>query len=416
MRIVGGIPLRGRVEVSGSKNAALPLLVAALLTDQECVFHRIPDLQDVQTLTKLLQEMGVEIHFQPKEHQIHVRAQRIHRPEASYDLVRKMRASVLVLGPLIARFGKAKVSLPGGCAIGTRPINFHLSALEKLGAHIELSGGYVYASSRKLQGARIVFDFPSVGATENLIMAAVLAEGQTRLENAACEPEVVDLVLALRKMGAEIEGEGTAEITIQGKSSLNGCQHEVMGDRIEAGTYLAAGFATGGEVEVSGIDPIHLRAVLDKFEEAGALLTRRGAGVVLKARGCPRAVDLETAPFPGFPTDMQAQFMAIMAVADGVSRITETIFENRFMHVPELMRLGANIITRGNCAVVKGQPKLKAAPLMATDLRASASLIVGALCAEGESWVNRIYHLDRGYEKMELRLQELGADVTRVKG
>jgi UDP-N-acetylglucosamine 1-carboxyvinyltransferase len=348
--------------------------------------------------------------------QVRIDSQGVHSFEAPYDLVRTMRASVVVLGPLLARYGKAKVSLPGGCAIGARPINYHLSGLERLGAEIELENGYVIASAKKLKGNRIAFEFPSVGATENLMMAAVLAQGETLLENCAQEPEIIDLARALRKMGAKIEGEGTGEIRIQGVTSLSGCDYEVMGDRIEAGTFLAAGFATRGSVRVEGLHPEYLDSVLVKFEEAGASLVREANAVKISASSLPRATYITTLPYPGFPTDMQAQFMAAMTVAEGASMITETIFENRFMHVPELTRLGADITVRGNTALVRGCESLQGAPLMATDLRASASLIIGGLCAQGETTVSRIYHLDRGYEAMEVKLRKLGADVVRVAG
>jgi UDP-N-acetylglucosamine 1-carboxyvinyltransferase len=327
-----------------------------------------------------------------------------------------MRASVVVLGPLLARFGKAKVSMPGGCAIGARPINFHLTGLEKLGAHIELEGGYVIASAKKLRGARVGFEFPSVGATENVMMAAVLAEGESVLENCAKEPEIIDLARTLRAMGAKLEGEGTEVIRIQGTPSLHGCDYEVMGDRIETGTFLAAGIATRGDVRVEGLAPEFLESVLLKFEDAGAQVIREKNAIRVKASGRPRSTDITTLPYPGFPTDMQAQFMSLMAVADGASLISETIFENRFMHVPELLRLGADITIRGNSAMIRGTESLIGAPVMATDLRASASLIIGGLCARGETTVNRIYHLDRGYEQMELKLAALGADIERVAG
>jgi UDP-N-acetylglucosamine 1-carboxyvinyltransferase len=328
-----------------------------------------------------------------------------------------MRASVVVLGPLVARYGYAKVSLPGGCAIGARPINFHLTGLEKLGAQIDLQDGYVIARAKRLRGARVAFEFPSVGATENILMAAALADGESILENCAREPEIVDLARTLRAMGAQIEGEGSETIRVQGKTELAGCDYEVMGDRIEAGTFLAAAFATGGEVTVRGLDPEFLEAVLARFEEAGAKVHRGTDRTIrLESHGQrPQAVDVTTLPYPGFPTDMQAQFMSVMAVADGVSILRETIFENRFMHVPELARLGADITIRGNTAMIKGVSQLSGAPLMATDLRASASLIIGGLCAQGETSVSRIYHLDRGYERMEEKLRSLGARIERIK-
>lgn len=416
MRIRGGKPLHGVVQISGSKNAALPILIASLLTEDVCRFRRVPNLQDIRTILKLLSQIGANVTPRLEESQVQIHARSLTSQEAPYDLVRTMRASVLVLGPLLACHGKAKVSLPGGCAIGARPINFHLAGLERLGAKIELEGGYVVASAKRLKGNWMSFEFPSVGATENLMMAATLAEGETVLENCAKEPEIMDLACALRSMGADIEGDGTEKIQIQGKPSLKGCDYEIMGDRIEAGTFLAAAFGTRGSVRVEGLSPDHLDSVLVKMEAAGAKIGRGFNFIELKASARPRSCDVTTAPFPGFPTDMQAQFMALMAIANGASVITETIFENRFMHVPELARLGANITIRGNTAMIRGQEALRGAPLMATDLRASASLILGGLLAQGETWVNRIYHLDRGYEKMEKKLVQLGADIERVRG
>lgn len=416
MRIRGGKTLSGTVQASGSKNAALPILIASLLSEKPCVFGRVPNLQDIRTTLKLLEQMGVQVENRLDRNEATLTARSVNSTEAPYDLVRTMRASVIVLGPLLARFGRAKVSLPGGCAIGARPINYHLMGFEKLGATIELENGYVIATAKKLKGARVAFEFPSVGATENLMMAAVLAEGETILENCAREPEIVDLGRMLRAMGALIEGEGTEVIRIQGKPSLDGCRYDIMGDRIESGTFLAAGFATGGKVRVEGIEPVHLESVLVKFEDSGASIVRGADFIEIdSAGGRPRATDITTLPFPGFPTDMQAQFMALMAVSEGTSIITETIFENRFMHVSELSRLGADIAIRGNTALIKGQPKLLGAPIMATDLRASASLILGGLCAEGETVVDRIYHLDRGYEGMEHKLSRLGADIERIR-
>ena len=416
MRIRGGKRLQGTVQVSGAKNAALPILISSILADGPCKFTQVPDLQDVRTTTKLLAGLGIKVNAElEKKNVVEIDAHVVEKFEAPYDLVRTMRASVVVLGPLLARIGKAKVSLPGGCAIGARPINFHLAGLEKLGAKIELEGGYVIATAKKLKGGRVPFDFPSVGATENVMMAAVLADGESVLENCAREPEIVDLARALRAMGAEIDGEGTETIRIQGKSALHGCNYKIMGDRIEAGTYLAAGFGTNGDVTVDGIAPVHLESVLGKFEESGAVITRAENSIRIVASERARGVDMTTQPFPGYPTDMQAQFMAVMAVADGTSLISENIFENRFMHVPELARLGADITIRGNTALVRGKDKLIGAPLMATDLRASASLILGGLFAEGETTVNRIYHLDRGYEKMDEKLRKLGASIERIK-
>jgi len=415
IKIMGGKSLRGSIQASGSKNAALPILVASLLTEEKCFFDRVPNLQDIRTIIKLLSHLGVKVTSNLQENWAELCAKDVQNFEAPYDLVRTMRASVWVLGPLVARFGQAKVSLPGGCAIGARPINFHLMGLEKLGAQIQLENGYVIASAKKLRGNRIAFEFPSVGATENIMMAAVLAEGESILENCAKEPEVIDLAQALRAMGAHIEGEGTEVIRIQGRPQLKGCRYSIMGDRIEASTFLAAAFATGGCVRVEGLPSFAVESVLAKFEEAGAAVVRGARFVELEAKARPKSTDVTTLPFPGFPTDMQAQFMAVMAVAEGTSLITETIFENRFMHVPELDRLGADITVKGNTAVVRGKESLKGAPLMATDLRASASLILGGLCAQGETIVNRIYHLDRGYEKMEEKLRLLGADIVRLR-
>ena len=413
LKIQGGGSLNGTVQVSGAKNASLPILISAILGSGKSRFERVPDLQDIKTTELVLNHLGLQSTF--ANGVMTLDASKIKTVEAPYDLVRKMRASVLVLGPLLAREGRAKVSLPGGCAIGARPIDFHLTALEKLGAKITLDGGYVVAEAKKLRGNRVAFDFPSVGATENAMMAAVLAEGETVLENCAKEPEIADLAVSLRSMGAKITGEGSERITIQGVSSLSGANHRVVGDRIEAGTFLAAALATRGKVTVEGLAPHHLESVLTKFEEAGALISRGNESITLEARGRARGTDVKTQPFPGFPTDMQAQFMAAMCVADGSSLITETIFENRFMHVPELARLGCDLTIRGNSVLVRGKEKLKGAPLMATDLRASASLVMGALCAEGETIVSRIYHLDRGYEKMEEKLKTLGAKITRVR-
>jgi UDP-N-acetylglucosamine 1-carboxyvinyltransferase len=416
MRIQGGKRLQGKVQVSGAKNAALPILISSILADGPCIFTQVPDLQDVRTTAKLLAGLGIKVNAElEKKNIVEIDAHRVENFEAPYDLVRTMRASVVVLGPLLARLGKAKVSLPGGCAIGARPINFHLTGLEKLGAQIELEGGYVIATAKKLQGGRVPFEFPSVGATENVMMAAVLASGESVLENCAREPEIVDLARALRAMGAELEGEGTETIRIQGKPSLHGCNYKIMGDRIEAGTYLAAGFGTQGDVTVEEIAPEHLESVLAKFEESGAEITRGENSIRIIAKERARGVDMTTQPFPGYPTDMQAQFMAVMAVSNGASLISENIFENRFMHVPELVRLGADITIRGNTALVRGKDKLIGAPLMATDLRASASLILGGLFAEGETTVNRIYHLDRGYERMDQKLRNLGASIERIK-
>ncbi|MBI4925799.1 MAG: UDP-N-acetylglucosamine 1-carboxyvinyltransferase [Bdellovibrio sp.] len=414
IKIRGGNSLSGVVEVSGSKNAALPILFSSVLTDELCVYKRVPDLQDIHSTLVLLKYLNIDCEFKSEQHEAQLKANCVNKHEAPYDLVRKMRASVVVLGPLLAKYGKAKVSLPGGCAIGARPINYHLSGLEKLGAKIQLENGYVIASCKRLRGTRVCLEFPSVGATENIMMAATLAKGETVIENTAREPEISDLACALRAMGAQIEGDGTERIFVQGQTSLHGCQYQIMGDRIEAGTYLAAALATKGCIEVTGINTKHLEAVLKKLEKTGAQIERKENAVLLRSPKKLKSVNIVTSPFPGFPTDMQAQFMVIMAIANGISHIKETIFENRFMHVPELIRLGANIIIDGNMAIIHGVKNLIGAPLMATDLRASASLIIGALCAEGESIVNRIYHLDRGYEKMEIKLRALGADIERI--
>ena len=414
MRIRGGRPLNGSVEIHGAKNAALPILIASLLTGKTSRFKRVPNLMDIRTTLKLLAHHGAKITPRLDAHEVDIDCASIPVLEAPYDLVKTMRASVLVLGPLLARFGQARVSLPGGCAIGARPINYHLAGLEKLGAEIKLEGGYVHAKAKRLKGARVAFEFPSVGATENILMAATLADGESILENCAREPEIADLAVALRSMGAVIEGEGSSIIRVQGKAELGACNHSVMGDRIEAGTFLAAGFATRGQVEVKGIKPEWLDAVLVKFEEAGARVTRSEDSIRLECTHRAKGVDVTTLPYPGFPTDMQAQFMAVLAVAEGASVISETIFENRFMHVSELARLGADITVRGSNAMIRGKEKLIGAPLMATDLRASASLVIAGLAAQGETLIDRIYHLDRGYEKMELRLRELGADIERV--
>ncbi len=413
LRIQGGKRLEGTVQVSGAKNAALPILISAILGGGKSRFERVPALQDIKTTELVLNHLGLASTFEKGV--LTLDASKIMTVDAPYDLVRKMRASVLVLGPLLAREGRAKVSLPGGCAIGARPIDFHLKALEKLGAKITLEGGYVIAEAKRLKGNRVAFEFPSVGATENAMMAAVLAEGETLLENCAKEPEIVDLAVSLRSMGAKLEGEGTEMIRIQGVNSLSGANHKVVCDRIEAGTFLAAALATRGKVRVEGLPPMHLESVLQKFEEAGAKITRDPEAITLEATQTGKGTDVTTQPFPGFPTDMQAQFMAAMCVADGPSLITETIFENRFMHVPELARLGADLTVRGNSVLVKGTRRLIGAPLMATDLRASASLVMGGLCAEGETVVSRIYHLDRGYEKMEEKLRSLGAQIERMK-
>jgi UDP-N-acetylglucosamine 1-carboxyvinyltransferase len=402
------------VRVSGAKNAALPLMAAALLCEESVRLDNAPRLVDVRTIARLLRHMGVEVEGDGGR-SIRLCAREVTRPEAPYDLVKTMRASVLVLGPLAARFGRARVSMPGGCAIGPRPINLHLTGLEKLGATIRLDQGYVEVEARRLKGARITFDLQTVTGTENLMMAAALAEGTTILENAACEPEVEDLARLLTAMGAKVEGAGTAAITIHGVSRLNGASHRIIPDRIEAGTFAVAAAITGGDITLRDCLPGHLEAVLAKLEEAGARIQMGPDSLRVTAAGRPRAVDVRTQPFPGFATDMQAQLMALLTIAEGRSLITEAVFENRFMHVNELLRFGADISIAGNTAVVQGVPGLTGAPVMATDLRASASLVLAGLAAQGRTVVSRIYHLDRGYEAIEHKLAALGADVERVR-
>jgi UDP-N-acetylglucosamine 1-carboxyvinyltransferase len=414
LRITGGRPLAGEVRVSGAKNAALPMLAAALLTEQPLVLENVPRLMDVRTMAKLLAQMGVEVGAQA-DGRLELRAKAIRDPVAAYELVKTMRASVLVLGPLVARCGRARVSLPGGCAIGARPVDQHVKGLLAMGAEIAVEHGDMHASARRLRGARIGMDLVTVTGTENLMMAAVLAEGTTVLENAAREPEVVDLARCLRAMGARIEGAGTSTIRIEGVRSLSGATHAVMPDRIETGTYLAAVAAAGGKVGLRGTAPETLGATIDKLEEAGARITAAADRIEIEMQRRPKAVSLATAPYPGFATDMQAQLMALDCIADGTATITETIFENRFMHALELQRLGADISIQGTTAVVKGVERLQGATVMATDLRASASLVVAGLVARGETVIDRIYHLDRGYEALERKLSALGAQVERVR-
>jgi len=412
--IHGGRPLCGTVTVSGAKNAALPAMVAVLLTPQELILENVPSLGDVATIRRLLGFMGVESR-DVGPGTVHLTSRAVERCEAPYDLVRTMRAAVLVLGPLLARFGEARVSLPGGCAIGPRPINMHLAGLQRMGAEIDLVEGYVVAKARRLSGARLAFETVTVTGTENLMMAATLAKGTTVLENAASEPEVVDLARLLQAMGARIEGAGTSTITIGGVEALTGARHRVVPDRIEAGTLAVAAAITLGDVLILGCVPHHVEAVTAKLSEAGASVTVEG-GIRVRMAARPRAVDISTAPFPGFATDMQAQITALMAIADGRSVITETVFENRFMHIPELVRMGADITVGGREAVVQGVPFLRGAPVMATDLRASASLVLAGLQARGETVVDQIYHLDRGYERLEAKLQSLGGEIRRVEG
>ena len=411
--IQGGVPLSGEIRVSGAKNAALPLMCAALLTDEQLTLSNVPHLRDVSTMLRLLAQMGVEVSLDDRLG-LSLKAERLSDPLAPYDLVKTMRASILVLGPLLARCGEARVSLPGGCAIGTRPVDLHVKGLAALGAEISVEQGYISAKARRLKAARILLDLVTVTGTENLMMAACLAEGTTTLENAAREPEVVDLAQCLSAMGARIKGAGTDVITIEGVARLHGGRHRIMSDRIETGTFLAAAAATGGQVTLHGANAGILDAVLEKLREAGAQLQTGDGSLSLTMRGRPKGVNVRTAPYPAFPTDMQAQLMAMDAIAEGTAVITETIFENRFMHALEMQRLGADIEISGNTAIVRGVPKLQGATVMATDLRASASLVIAGLVAEGETRVDRIYHLDRGYECIEEKLAQLGARIKRV--
>jgi len=422
--IRGGRPLEGEIPISGAKNAALPLMTAALLTDETLRLSNLPHLVDITTLANLLTQHGAKIHMNGAVagdghtgRVLEITAARIATTRAPYDLVRKMRASVLVLGPLLAREGHAEVSLPGGCAIGTRPVDLHLKGLELLGAEIELKDGYIHARApRGLVGAEVAFPMVSVGATENLLMAAALARGTTRLVNAAHEPEVTDLAECLLRMGARIEGLGSDTLVVEGVERLHGADHRVIPDRIETGTYAMAAAITGGDVELVGARAKHLGAVIEALHRAGAEIAERPRGLrVRRAGGRIQGVDAMTEPFPGFPTDLQAQFMALMATADGAAMITETIFENRFMHVPELCRMGASINVHGASAMVRGRARLTGAEVMATDLRASVSLVLAALAAEGESVINRVYHLDRGYERVEEKLAACGAEIERIK-
>jgi UDP-N-acetylglucosamine 1-carboxyvinyltransferase len=424
IRIRGGVPLHGKIRVSGAKNAALPLMAACLLTDETLQLSNLPHLADITTLANLLSQLGVSLNLDGHApngghagHVISLTAQRIASTTASYDLVRKMRASILVLGPLVAREGRAKVSLPGGCAIGTRPVDLHLKGLQQLGANIELREGYVEADAPGgLVGAEIVFPFVSVGATENLLMAACLAKGETILKNAAREPEVGDLVRCLQAMGADIEGAGSDTLRIRGVERLHGARHEIIPDRIETGTYAMAAAITGGDIELEGTRLDLIEAAVETLKSAGVGITPTDDGFrVERTNGPLVGVDVMTEPYPGFPTDLQAQIMAVMATAQGAAMITETIFENRFMHVPELRRMGANINLHGGSAMVRGVPKLTGAQVMATDLRASVSLVLAGLAAEGETIINRVYHLDRGYERLEAKLAACGARVERIR-
>lgn len=408
--IEGGIPLTGVVRVSGSKNAALPILMASILLEEPATFSNVPDLRDIRTTVKLLELLGCPVESTAEE--IRVSPGTL-KPEAPYDLVKTMRASVLVLGPLLARLGEARVAMPGGCAIGARPVDLHLTALEKMGARFELEEGYILGRSHKLQGAHIHFDFPTVGGTENLLMAATLAEGETILENAAREPEVVDLARFLISCGAVIEGHGSSEIRIQGVSRLGGAHYRIMPDRIEAGTFLAAAGITDGELLLTDCPFEELDAVVSKMCEMGMEITPAQDGVLVRRATALRGVDVITRPYPGFPTDMQAQIMTLMCVAEGSGMITENIFENRFMHVQELVRMGADIRLSGHTAGIRGVQRLIGAPVMASDLRASASLVLAGLAAKGTTTVQRIYHLDRGYEHIETKLNAVGARIRR---
>jgi len=410
--ITGGKRLQGEVKVSGAKNASLPVMAASLLTRGWNTFHNIPDLADIKTISRLLANMGVKVE---RGDVVRVNADNITSVQASYDLVRTMRASILVLGPLVARLGEARVSLPGGCAIGARPVNLHIRALQEMGAEVELKEGYIEAKARRLKGTTIYFDISTVTGTENIMMAATLAEGTTVIKNAAREPEVVNLAEVLNMMGARIVGAGTDVIRIDGVSALRPVEASVIPDRIEAGTFMIAAGITGGDVMVKNADPRHQDALIAKLREAGVRVDIDQMGIRVLGTKSIKSVDIKTAPYPGFPTDLQAQMMSFMALGSGLSVITETVFENRFMHVSELLRMGADIVVRGSSAVVRGVKQLKGAPVMATDLRASASLVLAGLAAEGETVISRIYHLDRGYERLEEKFRALGAAIERVK-
>ena len=414
IRIRGGKPLYGSITIGGAKNAALPLMAAGLLTDERLVLGRVPRLADIATMTALVAQHGVDV--VPDGRTLSIGGS-ITNTEAPYDIVRKMRASILVLGPLLARMREARVSLPGGCAIGTRPVDLHLKGLEQMGAAINLDGGYVNATAPGgLHGAHIVLPFASVGATENLLMAATLADGQTILANAAREPEIGDLAACLTAMGAKIDGAGTDRLVVQGVKSLHGAHHSIVADRIETGTYACAVAITGGEITLQGARSTHLGALMHALSEAGCEVTERDDAMTVRRVDGLRGIDAMTEPYPGFPTDMQAQFMAVMSVAEGAAMVTETIFENRFMHVPELNRMGARINVHGASAIIRGVATLSGAPVMATDLRASVSLVLAGLAARGETVVNRVYHLDRGYEALEEKLASCGATIERMSG
>ncbi|UCH91306.1 MAG: UDP-N-acetylglucosamine 1-carboxyvinyltransferase [Nitrospirota bacterium] len=413
IRIIGGTPLNGVVEVSGAKNSALPILAASLLGGGECVIDHVPQVRDLVTMAKLLELLGVKV--QTEGGRVMLEARQVQSVEAPYDLVKTMRASILALGPLLTRLGEAKVSLPGGCAIGTRPVSLHLKGLAMMGAEIQVEHGYIHAKARRLKGARIDLDFPTVTGTENLIMAACLAEGTTSLHHVAREPEISDLCAFLTKRGAKILGAGTDTITIEGVSELHGATHWVMPDRVEAGTLVMAVAITGGDVMIKGCVTDHLGTMFTKIQEMGVELSENAEGVRVRRPAPLQAVEVKTLPYPGFPTDLQAQMMALMSVAEGTSVMTETIFEGRFLHVPELHRMGASIEVDGPHAVVKGISALTGAEVMASDLRASAGLVLAGLAAEGETNISRVYHLDRGYERLEEKLQALGGHVQRVR-
>jgi UDP-N-acetylglucosamine 1-carboxyvinyltransferase len=414
MVIEGGIPLKGIVKVSGAKNAALPIIAACILTEGSHRLSRVPHLKDVQTLKAIMSGMGVS--FQEEDGVLSVNSDALREDEASYDLVKTMRASILLLGPLLSRLGKARISMPGGCAIGARPVNLHLKALAAMGVHMYLEGGYINAQVKRLKGTRVFFDIPTVTGTENAMMAAVKAEGQTILSNAAKEPEVQDLADMLRGMGAHIEGDGTDTIMIEGVERLSPAQHTIIPDRIEAGTFMVGAAMTGGDVMIDGCMPEHLSAVIEKLRSVGAEVEPITNGLRVKGTDSIQGVDIKTMPYPGFPTDLQAQFMALMSIAKSSSMIKETVFENRFIHVSELRRMGAHIEINGDQALVRGKGFLLAAPVMATDLRASASLILAGLVAkDGKTEVGRIYHLDRGYEALEVKFRDLGAHIWREK-
>lgn len=411
--IQGQTPLQGEVIISGSKNGALPILLASMLIPDKVVLKNIPRLKDIQTTLRLLELLGCHI-FQGKEGITILSGEDLH-PEAPYELVRTMRASILCLGPLLARLGRATVALPGGCAIGSRPVDMHLQSLEKLGAEFELDTGYIKGKCRRLKGSHITFDFPTVGGTENLLMAAVLAEGETILDNAAREPEIQDLANYLKACGADIQGQGTSTIRIRGVNSLHGTTYSIISDRIEAGTYVTAAAITKGELRITNAPVSSMEAVIEKTQEIGVELKVENNTIYVSSNGCLKGIDIITQPYPGFPTDMQAQFMTLMCIAQGSGSIQETIFENRFMHALELMRLGAKIKLSGDTAIIRGNQKLIGAPIMASDLRASASLVLAGLAAEGTTEIRRIYHLDRGYEKMEEKLAGVGAKIWRKK-